>query len=551
MTVLSAASESPADWVRRARTMLAVGAAAGVLLFWVYVDLVRPLPSYTPRYDPEMPYLMNSLAVFKSQAYTYVDHPGTPLEVIGSVVLAAQKVVLRIPSDELIQFTLDNPSVFLRWVHGLLALGSAATVFLLVIAGFPVRRGADLLPALAAACMFFAAHSPPAFASLSFWSHNSFNFPAGTLLLAIVLMRLRKSGDPSGWEALFFGLLAGGLAAVQLYFATWAIGLSMMLGLHRGLTSRSPVRGLGVALWVGAGAVAGFFLATQPILHRYREFLWWVRGLILHQGNYAQGPRGVTSLGLMGKHLLQLWSQGGAILLAAAGVTVALVAAAMVLRRTDWASRPWWWAAAIGCTLQLAVTFVLILKHPGPTYLLAMAAVLPVLSILAWEAIISAGTKGRAVVTGVSLLVLVGLGWAVVRSLRDHQRGLAYLSAAQAELGKVTSMLTDELKRDPASLVRLWGYDSPSPCLALRFGNGYVEGLFGQEIDRACPRDFQYNIWTRLADLPSGAGYLNEVDSWDLLILPTRHFPGNVEGLRVVLTSTETGLSYVLPPKSP
>jgi hypothetical protein len=548
MTISSAAGQASVYGVRRVRTLLAVGAAAAVLLYWVYVDIVRPLPSYTPRFDPEMPYLMNSLAVFKSQAYTYVDHPGTPLEVIGSIVLVAQKAALRIPSDELIQFTLENPRVFLLWVHALLAAGSAATVFLLVFAGYPVRRASDLLPAVAAAFLFYAAHSPTALATLSFWSHNSFSFPGGTLLLLIVLLRLRKGDGISHWETLLCGLLSGGLAAVQLYFATWPLGLSVMLGTHRGLRSRSLLRGLGEALWLGAGAVGGFFLATQPILHRYREFIWWVRGLILHQGNYAQGPRGVTSLALVGDHLRQLWSEGGAILLTTAAITVAMVVAAVVLGRRGGASQLWWWAAVLGCTLQLAVAFGLILKHPGTTYLLAVGAMLPVLSILAWEVLASSGRAGRAVVTGASVLVLVGLGWAVARSLQDHQRSLAQITAAQAELDRVTSDLVDELKRDPESLVRLWGYDAPSACLALWFGNGYVEGLFGGEIDRACPRDFQYNIWTRRAELPDAGGFLNEVDGWDVLILPTRHLPG-VEGLRVVLASAQTGLSYVLPAK--
>jgi hypothetical protein len=550
MTISSAAAEPSVSSVRRARILLAASAAAAVLLYWAYVDVIRPLPTYTPRFDPEMPYMLNSLAVFKSQAYTYVDHPGTPLEVIGSLILVAQKVALRIPSEDLIQFTLENPRVFLLWVHALLAVGSAVTVFLLV-AGYPVRRTADLLPAVAAAFLFFAAHSPTALATLSFWSHNSFNFPAGTLLLLIVVLRLRKGDGLSHWETLLFGLISGGLAAVQLYFATWPLGLSVMLGTHRGLKGRSLLRGLGEALWVGAGAAAGFFLATQPILHRYREFIWWVRGLILHQGNYAQGPRGVTSLALVGDHLRQLWSEGGAILLATAAISLVMVAAAVVLARRGRAAPTWWWAAVVGSTLQLAVAFGLILKHPGSTYLLAVAAILPILSILAWEVLASSGRLGRAVVTAASLLVLVGLGWAVARSLQDHQRSLAYITAARAELDRVTSDLVDELKRDPDSLVRLWGYDAPSACLALRFGNGYVEGLFGGEIDRACPRDFQYNIWLRRAELPDAGGFLNEVDGWDLLILPTRHLPENVQGLRVVLTSSETGLSYVLPPKDP
>jgi hypothetical protein len=143
------------------------------------------------------------------------------------------------------------------------------------------------------------------------------------------------------------------------------------------------------------------------------------------------------------------------------------------------------------------------------------------------------------------------MGSALVRSLRFHERTLASLSTAEADLQQVTDDLVQELERDPDSLVRLWGYDAPSACLALRFGNGYVEGLFSQEINRACPRDFQYSIWTRRAELPDAGGFLHEVDGWDLLILPTRHLPENAEGLRVVLTSSETGLSYVLPPKDP
>ncbi len=166
--------------------------------FWVYVDLLHPAPFFTPKYDPEMPYLLNSLAIFKSRPYAYIDHPGTPLEVVGTLILGLIKVTQGLTSDELVQTVLADPGTFLRWAHGLLAVGSALTATLILWFGHPVRRWGDLLPATSAAVAFYAVHPSDAFETLSYWSHNSLNFPAGTLLLLFLLWRLRRQ-ETAGW----------------------------------------------------------------------------------------------------------------------------------------------------------------------------------------------------------------------------------------------------------------------------------------------------------------------------------------------------------------
>src|SRR5690349_1957924 len=56
--------------------------------FWLYGSILLngAQPHYRD-YDPEMAYFLNSLAPFKGAPYFYTDHPGTPVEMIGTMLL--------------------------------------------------------------------------------------------------------------------------------------------------------------------------------------------------------------------------------------------------------------------------------------------------------------------------------------------------------------------------------------------------------------------------------------------------------------------------------
>ena len=63
--------------------------------FWLHasasIPLKGPQPSYRD-YDPQMAYFLNSLAPFKGAPYFYTDHPGTPVEMIGTMLLGTTYV---------------------------------------------------------------------------------------------------------------------------------------------------------------------------------------------------------------------------------------------------------------------------------------------------------------------------------------------------------------------------------------------------------------------------------------------------------------------------
>ena len=62
-----------------------------VLLFWI--KTARGPLWLAPNQDPSYHYLLNSLMVAEARAPFHVDNPGTPLQVMGAVVLRATHLV--------------------------------------------------------------------------------------------------------------------------------------------------------------------------------------------------------------------------------------------------------------------------------------------------------------------------------------------------------------------------------------------------------------------------------------------------------------------------
>src|SRR5512138_2049562 len=89
---------------------------------WLYLSILLkgPQPSYRD-YDPEMAYFMNSLAPFKGAPYFYTDHPGTPVEILGTMLLGTDYVFF--PSRaNFISHYLEKPELFLNVAHGFITL---------------------------------------------------------------------------------------------------------------------------------------------------------------------------------------------------------------------------------------------------------------------------------------------------------------------------------------------------------------------------------------------------------------------------------------------
>ena len=79
---------------------------------WLYVHWNEPATYYNLKYDPEFPYFMNSLSVFNGKPYWYMDHPGTPVELLGTLILTLTYPLTRGSSDNFVMYHISNPGLF-------------------------------------------------------------------------------------------------------------------------------------------------------------------------------------------------------------------------------------------------------------------------------------------------------------------------------------------------------------------------------------------------------------------------------------------------------
>jgi len=503
--------------------------------YFVYVHWLEPGPFYTLRYDPEMAYLMNSLAIFKGQPYTYIDHPGTPLEVVGTIAVAVTRPLLdRLSPGPLYTATFRKPELVLTTLHALLLAGTLAAVILLL--RVPVHQGdrRAWLTWTAAAALFFAAFPTSAFPTLNFWSHNSLPFAAGTLLLVLVLRRMHRAPPLQATEMALYGAGAGVLTAAQLYFATWIVGLGLAFGVYGWLTRGGWRRAMVGPAAVILGSMAGFVVATQAILHRYADFFQWVTRLVLSQGRYGSGPAGITSWEVLRSNVATLWEDAAWPILATL-VVLGLVVLAGVLHRRAVRSDPVWWSLAPALAVQVVVTLLIIGKHPGAIYMLAVVAVLPVVYGLSVEAIRLESLSGEWGALALNGLVLAGLVYSLGSAIALHRQTVTRAEQSETDLRRLKSEI--QARTGKYSIHVLWGYGTTSPCYALRFGDIYTAGLFSRELRELCPNDWMYDVWGELAILDEGTVRLEESPEWDILVVPADFLPKNAAELGELVAS--------------
>ena len=93
--------------------------------WWLYAHFFENQPFYIQA-DPEMNFFMDSLNIFIGNPYAFYFHPGTPVQIIGTILVAMTYPFIRGGVDSLVQYHIQYPQVFLGMARAFLILGSIA-----------------------------------------------------------------------------------------------------------------------------------------------------------------------------------------------------------------------------------------------------------------------------------------------------------------------------------------------------------------------------------------------------------------------------------------
>jgi hypothetical protein len=492
----------------------------GIIGWWLYSQVIQPQPIYITA-DPEVAYFLSSLSVYKGSSYTFIDHPGTPVEIIGTLILGLTYPFVGDFGHTFIQSHIAHPEIFLLIVRSILALASICTMILLTRHAVAGNHWTDDLAAVAVAILFFVIH-PGAFDSITNWSHNSFSYPVGALLgLWMVLLVAGKRAIPDRQLA-FLGFCLGILAAIQVYFATWFVSAAVAFLAYFVLNGQGWKKGLESSLRIALAGMAGFFFSTLPIIARYQDFISWIIRVASHQGRHGGGLPGFTSVKTASMNLLSLWKELPLLFVSVVAV-VALIGVIALHQRRSISSNPGVWAIVLGLMLQIGAMLVLVIKHPGILYMQAVAAIFPLLlagdislmRISIPKMITAQRLIKFALSTGICILFMLALARAVfIHNLEARQ-----VEQAVEDIETVINDLALDLGRDRKSIATLWVYGMPSDCLALWYGNQYAGGVFAEEIGSICPRDLFFDLWENKVNTMDGTMMAIDQSNWDILVM--------------------------------
>jgi hypothetical protein len=475
--------------VRRVRGALVLALGAFIAGFWIHFHAASPGTAFRMvNADPEAAYFVSSLAVFDGQGYMLVQHPGTPLLVLGSALIALVHPFVASSAQELTARLVARPELFFVPAHALLVLANIAAVIALGWKAAPVRRWADALVAAAVPASFFA-FLPRSFLWTFYWSHNAVAFPFGTLLLLALLGALRRGRPLTTRTAALLGASAGAFAATQLYFATWVIGLAAapaLLARLRGSTVAAAVR---PSLVVIAAFVAGALVCCIPMIGSQDVFVHFVRATVTHEGLYGGGAEGFMSAARLGANLAALRDYAPA-LFVAQGVVFAALVALRAASRGRALRDAGLWAVAAALALQWAATVLLLAKHPSPYYMPALAAMLPPLLAVAWSLARRHGEAVRGCGAVLASAILLYCGRAAVDTVESHRERTAFRTAMTAEVERAVARRAAAAGVAPDAVLVLWGPGLPDAgCYALWMGAQYSNNALAGQIAEACPSE--------------------------------------------------------------
>jgi len=489
-----------------------------LMVYFVFATWIEPISPYYANYDPEFQYLMNSLEAFKGKSYTYVEHPGTPLEVIGSGIYVVTYPLVGKSPDDFVLYHLRNPRLFLTLAHAFLLLASIACIWRLSSVLTSEGNLEHALLAGSISVLYFAAH-PLSFTALTVWSHNSLSFAFGTLFIVMLFESVvrRPPGDLVPLRQLImFGLYAGVLTAVTIYLAAWIAGtLTIVIVFYR-LQRISWRKTMAAALTIGASSLAGFSLAVLPGISQMLLFFRWVRALLTHESTYLLGSGDEPLLVRWAGNFVDLGRQLP-MLFIATSVLLLLAAIAFVRWRNRAREKPGLWAFIFGTILQVGLLTALILDHPKAEYLLSVGAVLPVLAISIlriWE---YDHALGRILTRTVTILVLGGFVFSFGQAISQHQMEVARIAKIERQTAQSREAYAQLLGTKSADLFVLWTYRSYAPCFSLWFGNDSTGRVFRKEISQLCYRQSELNIWTEKVNSGQGVSALEDT-KWDMII---------------------------------
>lgn len=250
-------------------------------------------PFYNGLADPSYVYLINSLSLAQMNGYDigHVDHPGTPLQIAGAVVI---KVFHSFSNgkNNIAEDVLYRPETYMNAIDYFLILLNSIGLFISGLIVYSVRK--NIITG-----MFF--QTVP-FVSINLLEVFSLvkteNFAFFILVILLSLMIKIIYDPPENYTAYLFltGILCGLILAAKISFiCILLIPLLLFPGVRKKLIFLAMVS-------------VSFVVSVLPAISNYKYFINWVGNLIFHEERYGKGDDMILNTGSFLQNITKIYN---------------------------------------------------------------------------------------------------------------------------------------------------------------------------------------------------------------------------------------------------
>jgi hypothetical protein len=483
--------------------------------YWVLYHWVYSLPAYA-NYDPEFAYMLNSFTPLKDLIlYRRMDHLGVVMQILGSTFYVILYPLSLFDTTPIFESTIRHPGIFLLLARTFLLVINCFVIIVIIRRLSQSKKWDSILLALCVALLYFTVH-PSSFDYVVMWSPNSFNFIVGTLLLFGMFDLFKTKKELTRQQIAAIGFLTGVGVTFHVYMITLIVGIGTAVFVYQLLTVRNWWKSFRAGFELGLYSVFGYVTASLIILPHYKTFFSWIKSIFTHQGNWGNGEPGFTSVENLSAHFVGLLEDHPTLFLSTGFIIVVLLVFFAILRRKIFSYRAEV-ATFIGLIIQLGVLSLLIFKHPLSRYLLSVAAILPILFMIAVLLLkeVFEHNEGiyKFILAGVTAVILVGFFGNWVHHIQRIQEKAIYFQRYEAITDEFLKNTAAELGKSRESLMVLWTHGSYSKCNALWHASAYSGGVFSKDIERDCHNDYHVFIWNGIVALDN-----DTFRGWDVIV---------------------------------
>ena len=429
--------------------------------------------------DPEYVYLLNSANLAGLKGVGHIDHPGTPVQVIGAVTLRVVHFFNFSSRVDLHTDVLTRPEYYLNAINIVFIAMNAIILCVLGIVTFLLTRSifAGLWLQLAPFFSITILQS-----GLIRVSPEPLLFFSTLVVVLLLVVAAHREVLPLRF-ALISGLVIGFGIAVKITFFPIAVLLLIAL-------PRIKYKLLGIA-----AAVLGFVIFTLPIIRMYRVFFDWIYKLLVHSGHYGTGPSRFVSLNKYIKNLYALLADNPffSILLILSILIIAVALLSPSLRKISLPNQ--YFRLLTGVAAAQAIGLIMVSKHSANHYLLPELCLtgLTLYFIYYYLKHIFTHYKINLNYLKTSITVLVVIVFVFTNPLGQITTKVKRLES----LKKRSIALYEHMQQNYKDYTQIYYYRSSSPAYALKFGNDLARSRYSENLQKIYKNVYFYDNWRR------------------------------------------------------